>query len=81
MYNSLGWMLEEGTEGVEADAARGMKLYEDAISKGGWGVPMYNLGCLLTTGADGVEKDKIRAKGLFERAIEKHGFVPAMNQL
>ncbi|CDF39166.1 Sel1-repeat containing protein [Chondrus crispus] len=79
--NTLGLMVHNGAEGVEADVVRAMELYELAISKGDDGSAMNNLGCLLEKGGEGVEKDAVRAKELFERAINEHDFVPAMNKL
>lgn len=56
-------MLEEGAEGMEADAVRTMELNEDAISKGGGGAVMRNLDRLLRDGENGLDRNWQRGSG------------------
>lgn len=77
----LANLLKEGANGVNADPAREVKLYERGVDEEGSAYVKIRLACILKDGADGVEPDPARAAELFERAIDQEGFVGTMNCL
>lgn len=66
----LALLRETGTEGVDAEPAKAVKLFESAID-GGNGTSMVSLARLLTRGAEGVDVDIARAIALYTRAIQE----------
>lgn len=75
----LALILENGTHGVERDAARAKELYEKAVRQGNVKA-MHNLACLLIRGDIGVDEDAPQAVVLLQEAIRRE-YIPSYNSL
>lgn len=60
----LAILLRCGTDGVEEDARRALKLLTEAASRGDV-MAMRNLGSHLHYGANGVERNHVRAANIY----------------
>lgn len=78
---NLADLLQHGTDGVDADPSRAVRLYERVIDDKEDICAISRLDDLLKYGAEGLDADPARALHLYERAIYQNGSVDAMISL